>query len=341
MDLNNIETYTHISGVNTTNRCHLVVDRISNYTIVVNTVPESLFVDYGKDIEKISQSQSLKTAIKVMVLSSLWLTIIGLAPSSGFAVLRTGLLMLVSYLDYYQMPINSFSMYQALQSLTFTEPSLSTKDLVSFSDEYYFAIFWRIFCLYLGTITLHEFLSRYVLKFLESMDWNFLCKICKHLRSRKNTAYQFIYTSYEPVLLTFILVVAQNISEASVGTIFFASMQVLITIMTKIHLYYTIGELQESNQQLCHSLLADQLQNVSLGTMIVFSSADISYTPIILALFAGYNLISLVFSEARPKDDFKITEYIAISQYSISLFFFVVTQVLKFANMWRKTTTDY
>jgi hypothetical protein len=75
--------------------------------------------------------------------------------------------------------------------------------------------------------------------------------------------------------------------------------------------------------------------------MIIFSSADISYTPIILILFASYNLASLVFSEGRLKDDYKISEYIAISQYCISLLMLILCQLLKFANMWRKTTADY
>lgn len=108
-------------------------------------------------------------------------------------------------------------------------------------------IFWRVLCLYGGMLMLHELLSRYVLKFFEGMDWSFLSKLCKHLRSRKNIAYQFVYTSYEPVLLAGILVVVQNMSLASVGTIFLGCVHVTIATLSKVHLYYSLKELQETN----------------------------------------------------------------------------------------------
>lgn len=131
-----------------------------------------------------------------MLYTVLGSTMIGLVPSSGFATLRVSLLMMCSYLDYYQMPINSFSIYQAQQSITFIPPSTSTKELVTFSDTYYFSILWRLACLYGAIFFLHELASRYVIKFVESMEWSFVLKFCKHLRSRKNLAYQAIYTSY-------------------------------------------------------------------------------------------------------------------------------------------------
>lgn len=55
MDMKERSTYSHISGVNTTNRCYLEIDNLINYTIIVNTVPESLF-NYNEGFQAIAEA---------------------------------------------------------------------------------------------------------------------------------------------------------------------------------------------------------------------------------------------------------------------------------------------
>lgn len=45
-------------------------------------------------------------------------------------------------------------------------------------------------------------------------------------------------------MLTYILIILQNFSEASVATIFFASLHMLVAILTKVHFVYTLKELE-------------------------------------------------------------------------------------------------
>lgn len=85
-------------------------------------------------------------------------------------------------------------------------------------------------------------------------------------------------------------------------------------------------------------MMTDQLQNIGLAVMVLFASADISYTPLILALFGGYTLASLLYSDSKFAGDFKISEYLAVWQYGICVLLLIVTQLMKFANMWRDTS---
>jgi hypothetical protein len=107
-------TFRYVAGVNSTNRCNLSVDGVANYTITVNTVPESLLVGYQEDIQSFVSGATMRRVLLAMLMAILGVAVVGVTPGSSFAALRVNLLMMVSYLDYYGMPINSFSIYQAL-----------------------------------------------------------------------------------------------------------------------------------------------------------------------------------------------------------------------------------
>lgn len=125
MNLNMPSTYAHIAGRNASNRCRLEIDGLVNYTIVVNAIPESLLVDY-KGPQAIAESESIRTAITAMGLTAVTVLVLGLGPTNAFATLRISILLLVGYMDYCQMPINSFAAYRGLEGVVFSQPSTST-----------------------------------------------------------------------------------------------------------------------------------------------------------------------------------------------------------------------
>ena len=67
--------------------------------------------------------------IAVVVVAAL-----GIVPTSSYVSLKINALIFFSFLDYYQMPINSFSVLQILEQLVFMPQSTTTKNLVLYSN---------------------------------------------------------------------------------------------------------------------------------------------------------------------------------------------------------------
>jgi hypothetical protein len=109
--------------------CTFTVNRLRAYPILINTFPESLYVSYDSAIEGIVQSSALRIAATVIAMICLSLSVVGLAPLSSFSSLRVFVLIVVSYMDYSQIPINSFVAYTGLGSLLLTATSNKTSYL--------------------------------------------------------------------------------------------------------------------------------------------------------------------------------------------------------------------
>lgn len=60
--------------------------------------------------------------------------VLGLAPMASFSCLRVFALMIVSYMDYLQVPINAFGPNSSLVQLLFVSPFVSTENFVIFSS---------------------------------------------------------------------------------------------------------------------------------------------------------------------------------------------------------------
>jgi len=124
---NNTKNY-FLSG-NATNMCQLTVNQVQTYQIIINAFPESLYITYNSSMETMIQSSLLCNIATYAVIVCLCFNIIGLAPLSSFSSLRVYILILISYMDYSQIPINSFSPFTVLQTLLFTSNSNSTSYL--------------------------------------------------------------------------------------------------------------------------------------------------------------------------------------------------------------------
>lgn len=209
MNLNMPSTYAHIAGRNASNRCLLEIDGLVNYTIVVNTVPESLLVDY-KGTQAIAESESMRTAVTAMGLTAVAVLALGLGPTNAFATLRISILLLVGYMDYCQIPINSFAAYRGLEGVVFSQPSISTQDLASFSSEHYLSLLWKACTFSFGILILHEVVLRLLLKGVQSVQWDFSTRLCRHLLDNKGAVFRYVSTAYEGIWWVWVFRVASN-----------------------------------------------------------------------------------------------------------------------------------
>lgn len=252
------------------------------------------------------------------------------------------MLMLVSYLDYYQMPINSFSAFQSLQSLTFVPSITNTKPLKVFDNDYYFALLWRAVCLYCCTFILQQFVIHHLADLIDSMDWRFLARLTKQISNNKHLIFQYVYTTYEMVYWYFLLKVASNIGQSSPGLLFFATALLTLIVLTKIHLFFTVSTLIDTSPYMCHSVFCDQFQNISIALLLFFSSNDISYSPITFILFSIYNISSLLLSQKiHLVSKYHLSEKLSLWQYALSLLLFIIVQICKCTSMWRTVSSNY
>lgn len=76
--------------------------------------------------------------------------------------------------------------------------------------------------------------------------------------------------------------------------------------------------------------------NPTAAGAVVLSTKTVSYSPVVLALFAGYSIAAVVLARpAKIDPQFKITAAMAAFQYGISLLLLFTVHSLKCANSWR------
>lgn len=130
---------------------------------------------------------------------------VAIVPSSSLAGLRMTVLILVTFLDYYQMPINSFTPYLSSLSILLTQENFDTRNLIRFSSDYYFQLLWKLSLLYFAVVFLHEILFRYIFKIIKSTDLKYLTKLTQHIIDNKVKIYQSFYTSYDVISIILII----------------------------------------------------------------------------------------------------------------------------------------
>jgi hypothetical protein len=85
-----------------------------------------------------------------------------------------------------------------------------------------------------------------------------------------------------------------------VGVLLLAGLLLGVMVIAKVHLYFTLPQLSSQSPHMCHSLLTDQLENIVVALLVIFSSPVVSYTSPALFLFSTYSLASLLLSDKTP-----------------------------------------
>ena len=130
------------------------------------------------------------------MIANLCLAVLGVMPMNVFAGLRLLMLILVTYLDYYKLPINSFMPLVSIMNLLLMGNSGNSSDIILFSSQFYFELLWKVAVLYAGVFLIHDWAMRGVFKFCSRMDWKYLTKLAQHIQDNKFMVYQSIYISY-------------------------------------------------------------------------------------------------------------------------------------------------
>jgi lipoprotein signal peptidase len=102
-----------------------------------------------------------------------------------------------------------------------------------------------------------------------------------------------MYISYEVVIWCVVVKVLSNADQASSVLIFLVSLHLLFIAVSKVHFYFTFDQLSKSYPQFTHTMIIEQVQNISIAFASLATTSQSSYTPIIMILFAVYPLLSL------------------------------------------------
>jgi hypothetical protein len=229
----------YYSGNITNNICQITFNQLHNVTFPVNVHPTPFLVNYASALESISNSRAMRMANKICIYFTLATMILGLSPMASYASSRFLMLFLVTFSEYMHMPINSFPPYESLQGALFVTPGTTTRELLSFSSEYYVGVLWHLVVAYIIVAVWLEVLVPFLVRMSKGMEWGLLTRMAAVVAENKPIAYQNMYIAYEVVIWCLLGRVFANISQASAALIFLVVLHLIFSLVSKLHFYLT------------------------------------------------------------------------------------------------------
>ena len=98
-----------------------------DYEIKVEGRPELIAVEYEEGWQGVVSSEEMVQMLTILCYLSIGVAVLGVVPASGYVSLRVNVLLLMTYLDCFGLPINSLTLYQSLSSLFFLPSPSTTK----------------------------------------------------------------------------------------------------------------------------------------------------------------------------------------------------------------------
>jgi hypothetical protein len=165
--------------------------------------------------------------------------LLGLSPMAAYSSMRFFTLFLVTLSEYMHVPINAFAPFESLQLMLFVTPSASTKELLSFSAEYYVDVLWRLAVMYVVFAVWLEIVVRFLLKIAKGNEWALMTKLVSIIGDNKQITYQNMYITYELAIYCLLAKIFKNADKISPVLTFLVILHLLFILASKLHFIFT------------------------------------------------------------------------------------------------------